>query len=49
MSNKTQNKTHLPERINLIEEESNSLLTNCDEVAKELSYKCFKKSQYPKL
>ena len=30
-------KIHLPERINFTEEESNSLLTNCKEVAKELN------------
>ena len=30
-------KAHLPERINLTEEENNSLLTNCEEVAKELN------------
>ena len=30
-------KNHLPERINLTEEENNSLLTNCEEVAKELN------------
>ena len=30
-------KNHLPERINLTEEESNSLLTNYEEVAKELN------------
>ena len=30
-------KTHLPEAINLTEEENNSLLTNCEEVAKELN------------
>ena len=28
---------HLPERINLTKEENNSLLTNCEEVVKELS------------
>ena len=28
---------HLPERINLTEEENNSLLTNCEEVEKELN------------
>ena len=35
--------------MNLTEEESNSLLTNCEEVAKELKCKCYKKYQYPKL
>ena len=30
-------KSHLPEKINLTEEENNSLLTNCKEVAKELN------------
>ena len=30
-------KTHLSEAINLTEEENNSLLTNCEEVAKELN------------
>ena len=30
-------KIHLPERINLTEEENNSLSTNCKEVAKELN------------
>ena len=30
-------KNHFPERINLTEEENNSLLTNCEEVAKELN------------
>ena len=40
---------HLPERINLTKEENNSLLTNCEEVAKELLCKCCKESQYPKL
>ena len=30
-------KIHLPERINLTEEENNSLLTNCKEAAKELN------------
>ena len=30
-------KNHLPERINLIEEEDNSLLKNCEEVVKELN------------
>ena len=30
-------KKHLPERINLSEEENNSLLTDCEEVAKELN------------
>ena len=29
-------KVYLPERINLTEEENNSLLTNCEEVTKEL-------------
>ena len=29
-------KIHLPERIDLTKEENNSLLTNCEEVAKEL-------------
>ena len=28
---------HLSERINLTEEENNSLLTNCEEVAEELN------------
>ena len=31
-----QKKKHFLERINLTEEENNSLLTNCEEVAKEL-------------
>ena len=31
-----QEKKHFLERINLTEEENNSLLTNCEEVAKEL-------------
>ena len=30
-------KIHLSERINLTEEENNSLLTNCEEVAEELN------------
>ena len=30
-------KIHLPERISLTEEENNSLLTNCEEVAKKLT------------
>ena len=30
-------KIHLPERINLTEKENNSLLTNCEKVAKELN------------
>ena len=30
-------KIHLPEKINLIKEENNSLLNNCEEVAKELN------------
>ena len=30
-------KIHFPERINLTEEENNSLLINCEEVAKELN------------
>ena len=30
-------KIHLPERISLTEEENNSLLTNCEEVAKKLN------------
>ena len=44
-----QKKYIYPERMNLTEEESNSLLTNCEEVAKELKCKCCKKYQYPKL
>ena len=30
-------KNYVPERINLTEEETNSLLTNCEEFAKELN------------
>ena len=43
-------KNYSPERINLAEEENNSLLTNYEEVAKELNtFFCEygKKSQYP--
>ena len=42
----------LSERINLTVEEKDSLLTNCEEVAKELKeflYKCCQEFQYPKL
>ena len=34
---KTVTKIHLSERINFTEEENNSLLTNCEEVAEELN------------
>ena len=43
-------KNYFPERINLTEEENNSLLTNYEEVAKELNTifcEYGKKSQYP--
>ena len=36
-SNYCLKKLHLPERINLTEEENNCLLTNCKEVEKELN------------
>ena len=36
-SSQKNRKIHLPERINLTEEENNSLLTNCEEVAEELN------------
>ena len=37
ITNKNSKKILLSERINLTEEESNSLLTNCEEVAEELN------------
>ena len=37
ITKKNSKKILLPERINLTEEESNSLLTNCEEVAEELN------------
>ena len=42
---KNKRKLLIPERINLIEEENDFLLTIRDKVAKELNSKCCKKSQ----